>query len=108
METMRERGQDPSDKGPVPVLAWFLTRLLSSVYDCIIKGEERLLITQAVPMDNRRIAKHLLAYAEYLEAREANIYRVRAYRRAAETVLGLDRPVSDVVTLEGREGLEQL
>jgi hypothetical protein len=59
-------------------------------------------------MDNRRIAKHLLDYAEYLDAREANIYRVRAYRRAAETVLGLDRRVSDVVTLEGREGLEQL
>jgi DNA polymerase (family 10) len=59
-------------------------------------------------MDNRQIAQKLLSYAEYLEAREANLYRVRAYRRAAETVLGLDRPVVDLVAAEGRSGLEEL
>lgn len=59
-------------------------------------------------MDNRQIAQRLIAYAEYLEAREANLYRVRAYRRAAETVLGLDRPLADLVAAEGRAGLEEL
>jgi hypothetical protein len=59
-------------------------------------------------MDNRKIAQHLLDYAEYLEAREANLYRVRAYRRAAETILALDRPLTDLVAAEGRAGLEEL
>jgi DNA polymerase (family 10) len=59
-------------------------------------------------MDNRTIAQRLLDYAQYLEAREANLYRVRAYRRAAETVLSLERPVSEIVASEGRTGLERL
>ena len=52
-------------------------------------------------MGNRRIAQKLLDYAHYLEAREANIFRVRAYRRVAETVLDLDRPLSDLLEAEG-------
>jgi hypothetical protein len=59
-------------------------------------------------MDNQTIAKKLLDYAEYLDAREANMYRIRAYRKAAETVLGLDRPLQDLVAAEGRAGLEEL
>lgn len=59
-------------------------------------------------MDNQTIAQQLLDYAQYLEAREVNFYRVRAYRRAAETVLGLDRPVADLVATVGRAGLEAL
>jgi hypothetical protein len=59
-------------------------------------------------MDNRTIAKKLLDYAQYLEAREANLYRIRAYRRAAETVLGLDFPLSELVATCGRSGLEEL
>jgi hypothetical protein len=59
-------------------------------------------------MDNRTIAEKLSAYAQYLEAREENLYRVQAYRRAAETVLRLDRPVADLVAEEGRDGLERL
>src|SRR5690349_18358729 len=59
-------------------------------------------------MDNRQIAQQLMSYAQYLEAREANLYRVRAYRRAAETVLALDRPLADLVAAEGRAGLEEL
>src|SRR5579871_4113738 len=59
-------------------------------------------------MDNQSIAKRLIEYASYLEAREANLYRVRAYRRAADTVLALDRLVSEIVSLEGRQGLEAL
>src|SRR5438067_5839248 len=59
-------------------------------------------------MDNRAIAQKLLNYAGYLEGREANLYRVRAYRRAADTLLSLDRPVTEIVASEGRRGLEAL
>src|SRR5438132_6805729 len=59
-------------------------------------------------MNNRQIAHLLIDYAEYLEARAANLYRIRAYRRAAETVLALDRPLADLVAAEGRAGLEEL
>src|SRR2546430_7096417 len=59
-------------------------------------------------MDNRTIAEHLIEHASYLEGREANLYRVRAYRRAADTILSLDRPLAEIVKNKGREGLEQL
>jgi hypothetical protein len=59
-------------------------------------------------MDNHTIAQRLREYANYLESQEMNVYRVRAYRRAAETVLSLDRPLSGIVAAEGRAGLEAL
>src|SRR5208283_2120788 len=59
-------------------------------------------------MDNRTIAERLVNYAQYLDAREANIYRMRAYRRAAETVMQLERPVEKIVEEQGRPGLESL
>jgi hypothetical protein len=59
-------------------------------------------------MDNHTIAQRLREYANYLESQEMNVYRVRAYRKAAETVMGLDRPLTDVVEKDGREGLEAL
>src|ERR1700738_38973 len=59
-------------------------------------------------MDNRDIAQKLIDYAQYLETREANLYRVRAYRRAAETVLALQKPLADLVADKGRAALEEL
>jgi DNA polymerase (family X) len=59
-------------------------------------------------MDNATIAKKLVDYAAYLEAEDANVYRVRAYRRAADTIRLLDRPLKDVFDAEGRAGLEAL
>jgi hypothetical protein len=59
-------------------------------------------------LDNRTIANKLLEYANFLEARDASLYRVRAYRRAAETITRLDRPVTEIVATEGRAGLETL
>ena len=59
-------------------------------------------------MDNRTVARKLLDAAHLLEERHANLYRVQAYRRAAEMILGLDRPVEDLVAGEGRRGLKQL
>jgi hypothetical protein len=43
-----------------------------------------------------------------LDAEGANPHRVRAYRRAAATLRGLDRPVEDVLRTEGLEGLDRL
>jgi DNA polymerase (family 10) len=59
-------------------------------------------------MDNLSIAKRLLEHATYLEGRDANIYRVRAYRQAADTIMGLTQPVVDLLDKRGRQGLEEL
>src|SRR3984893_4587771 len=59
-------------------------------------------------MDNLSIAKRLLDHANNLEGRDANIYRVRAYRQAADTVMGLTQSVVDVLAKQGRQGLEEL
>jgi DNA polymerase (family 10) len=59
-------------------------------------------------MNNATIAQKLTEYAAYLEAREASVYRVRAYRQAAQTVLGLERPLTEILAAEGRGGLEAL
>jgi DNA polymerase/3'-5' exonuclease PolX len=65
-------------------------------------------VLEVLAMDNREIARHLVEHAHALEAREASLYRARAYRRAAETVQALDRPLSEIYALEGREGLEEV
>lgn len=59
-------------------------------------------------MDNQCIAQKLADYATYLEGEDANVYRVRAYRRAADTVRGLERPLQEVLDAKGRAGLEEL
>jgi hypothetical protein len=59
-------------------------------------------------MDNPTIAKKLLEYAQYLDTQETNLYRARAYRRAADTVLSLSEPLADLVAAKGRSGLEEL
>jgi hypothetical protein len=59
-------------------------------------------------MDNQTIARKLNDYATYLEGEDPNVYRVRAYRRAAATVLAQERSLADVVHEKGRAGLEEL
>ena len=59
-------------------------------------------------MDNRTIANRLIDYAHHLEAREASLYRIKAYRRAAETILRLERPAADIVAERGPKGLKEL
>jgi DNA polymerase (family 10) len=59
-------------------------------------------------MDNATIARKLNDYATYLEGEDTNVYRVRAYRRAAATVLAQERPLTDVLAEKGRAGLEEL
>lgn len=78
------------------------------MYICIIERDFVVENWMLPTMDNRTVANWLTDYADYLEAREANLYRIRAYRRAADTILGLNRPVAHLVESEGREGLEKL
>jgi DNA polymerase/3'-5' exonuclease PolX len=59
-------------------------------------------------MDNYTIAQRLTAYAHHLEESAPSLYRSRAYRRAASTLLGLDRPAAEIVAAEGRKGLQAL
>ncbi len=59
-------------------------------------------------MDNQSVAQHLTRHARVLEKESGNLYRARAYRRAALVILGLDRPVERIVAAEGLAGLRQL
>jgi hypothetical protein len=57
---------------------------------------------------NEQIARKLKELADLLEEQKASNFRVNAYRRAADTVLFLDRDVQDVVEQEGLDGLVAL
>jgi putative hydrolase len=58
--------------------------------------------------ENQQIARKLSEVALLLEEQGANRFRIQAYRRAAQTLEGLERPVSDIVERSGAEGLETL
>jgi DNA polymerase (family 10) len=47
-------------------------------------------------MTNNDVARQLQQHARRLAEKYGNLYRIRAYRRAAHAVLGLDRPVADL------------
>lgn len=57
---------------------------------------------------NGRIADKLAEAADILSAQGANPFRVTAYRRAADTLSGLERDVAEIYEDEGGEGLEAL
>jgi DNA polymerase (family X) len=59
-------------------------------------------------MANEKIAAAFEEIASLLETQEANPFRVRAYRHAAETLRKTHRPVDLILRLEGQEGLDQL
>ena len=59
-------------------------------------------------MSNREIARQLTDYAHFLQSREASLYRIRAYRKAAETVLALPLAAIELYETEGRKGLRNL
>jgi DNA polymerase (family 10) len=48
-------------------------------------------------MDNKKIADIFDELADLLELRDANAFRVRAYRDAAQSIRGLSEPLADVV-----------
>jgi DNA polymerase (family 10) len=55
--------------------------------------------------NNLQLATLFRSMADLLSSRRANPYRVRAYRRAAESLLALDQ---DVATLAGCQKLEEI
>ncbi len=59
-------------------------------------------------MDNRTIAKRLIQIAHQLQRENESLYRVRSYRKAAETVLGWETPIEEIVLQTGRKGLKSL
>jgi hypothetical protein len=59
-------------------------------------------------LTNDQVALRLEEVADLLQAQDANPFRVRAYRAAAETVRGLPRTAHDILEAEGPEGLEHL
>lgn len=59
-------------------------------------------------MDNITIARRLTAHADALGERGSDLFRRRAFRKAAEVLLRLDRPATDILTVGGRKALAQL
>src|SRR5437764_4192107 len=59
-------------------------------------------------MENATIAKRLLEHAAALESGGQNLYRVRAYRRAASVVAMHPRPLRELLAEGGRQALEQV
>jgi DNA polymerase (family 10) len=61
-----------------------------------------------LPLDNLAAARRLEQAAKTLEERDANLYRVRAYRNAAATLRALDRPAVNILREGGRKALTEL
>jgi putative hydrolase len=57
---------------------------------------------------NEQVAERLRQAADLLGEQQANPFRVRAYRRAADTIAGLPEELADFVGQQGIEGLEGL
>lgn len=63
---------------------------------------------RARPATNVEIAASFDRVADLLEAREANAFRVRAYREGARTLRALDRPVAQILAEGGHAALVAL
>ncbi len=61
-----------------------------------------------LPLDNKAAASRLERIAELLEAQNANPFRVRAYRQAADTLRSLHLPLTDILQDQGVAGLTKL
>lgn len=57
---------------------------------------------------NSQVASQLDEVANLLTEQGANLFRVQAYRRAADTVRRLPRPVSEILEQQGLDGLHKL
>ena len=57
---------------------------------------------------NAEIATRLDEVAKLLTEQEAKAFRIKSYRRAANLLRQMERPVSELVEHEGLEGLMQL
>ena len=61
-----------------------------------------------IPALNRDIAQRLREVAQLLHDQGSNLFRVQAYRHAAETLEQLERPIDEILCSEGLEGLKNL
>jgi hypothetical protein len=59
-------------------------------------------------MTNAEIARCLEQVARLLTEQGANIYRIQAYRRAAQMLRTLDQPIAELFQQQGEAGLRQL
>ena len=59
-------------------------------------------------MTNAEIARRFEQVARLLREQKANLYKVHAYRRAAEALHNLDRLAQEILLREGEAGLRQL
>jgi DNA polymerase (family 10) len=62
----------------------------------------------SAPQHNQQVATIFRSMAERLAAQRANPYRVRAYRKAADTIEALEEDIADIAarqTLEDIEGI---
>lgn len=64
--------------------------------------------SERLPLGNAEVAVRLDEIAALLEGQNANPFRVRAYRIAADVVRGLEEPVHERLLREGTEGLTAL
>ena len=71
------------------------------------KARERPPVLTPV-LNNEEMARCLDEVAELLDAHNANPYRVQAYRTAAVTLRDLRRPVGEILSKEGVDGLIRL
>jgi len=82
-----------------------MTLLLVSRF---LQGHPRKIALMHDRSTNRAIAARFLETARLLENQGTNPFRVRAYRRAAETLWRLRRPVEQILSEEGLGGLDRL
>ncbi|MDB5306837.1 MAG: polymerase protein [Gemmataceae bacterium] len=61
-----------------------------------------------LPLGNDEAARRLERAAKRLSERGENVFRVRAYRVAAETVRALPRPAAEILQVGGRRALMEL
>ncbi|MDG4897555.1 DNA-binding protein [Mesorhizobium sp. WSM4976] len=64
--------------------------------------------SQDPPAVNLLIAGRLRDYADLLTQQGEDGFRARAFRRAADVITALDRPVEEILSQHGREGLTAL
>jgi len=59
-------------------------------------------------MNNRALACHLRAHAAQLKQEETSLYRIRAYRRAADTIEAWPRSLAEIFREGGRAALQAI
>ncbi|QDU38719.1 DNA polymerase/3'-5' exonuclease PolX [Maioricimonas rarisocia] len=62
----------------------------------------------SLPLENETVARCFEEISTLLSEQDANPFRVRAYQQAAQTIRGLDRPLVEILEVDGLPGLIRL